>query len=103
MLLAKNLEAHSCCLTGCGCARILIHHDTAVCHFTGTNGSPARRPGIPLITGGNGWRIQALMQWATAYDMPVAVGVAKAWGDYVPGTRSGRGRGMVQPNLVSMW
>jgi len=36
-----------------------------------------------LITGGNGWRIQALMQWATAYDMPVAVGVAKAWGDYV--------------------
>lgn len=38
---------------------------------------------IPLITGGNGWRIQALMQWATAYDMPVAVGVAKAWGDYV--------------------
>lgn len=38
---------------------------------------------IPLITGGNGWRIQALMQWATAYDMPVAVAVAKAWGDYV--------------------
>eukprot|EP00435_Cladocopium_sp_Y103_P071133 s1096_g36.t2 len=38
---------------------------------------------IPLITGGNGWRIQALMQWATAYDMPVAVAVAKAWGNYV--------------------
>ena len=33
MLLAKNLEAHSCCLTGCGCARILIHHDTAVCRW----------------------------------------------------------------------
>ena len=59
-----------------------------------TASAPCRCPGIPLITGGNGWRIQALMQWATAYDMPVAVGVAKAWGDYVPGTRSGRGRGL---------
>lgn len=38
---------------------------------------------IPLITGGNGWRIQALMQWATAYEMPLAVAVAKAWGNYV--------------------
>ena len=52
---------------------------------------PVRRSwhrGIPLITGGNGWRIQALMQWAAAYDMPVAIAVA-AWSAYVarPKTR----------------
>ena len=38
--------------------------------------------GIPVITGGNGWRIQALMQWAAAYDMPVAIAVAE-WSAYV--------------------
>lgn len=48
--------------------------------------SPACRDSIseciPLITGGNGWRIQALMQWAAAYDMPVAIAVAE-WSAYV--------------------
>lgn len=39
--------------------------------------------GIPLLTGGIGWRLQALMQWAAAYDMPVAIAVVAKWSAYV--------------------
>lgn len=49
--------------------------------------SPACRDSIseciPLLTGGIGWRLQALMQWAAAYDMPVAIAVVAEWSAYV--------------------
>ncbi|CAJ1399347.1 unnamed protein product [Effrenium voratum] len=38
---------------------------------------------IPLVTGGAGWRLQALMSWAAAYGIPAAVGVSNSWGNYV--------------------
>ena len=38
---------------------------------------------IPLFTSGNGWKLQALMQWSTAYGMPTAVGLSKGYGTWI--------------------
>lgn len=45
---------------------------------------------LPIITGGNGWRLQAIMQWVTAYGFPAAVGISKSWGDFVSHGRTKR-------------
>ncbi|CAK8996967.1 unnamed protein product [Durusdinium trenchii] len=38
---------------------------------------------IPMITAGTGWRVQALMQWSTAYGIPSAIGVGLENSDWV--------------------
>ena len=38
---------------------------------------------IPLFTSGNGWKLQALMQWSTAYGIPSAIGLSLGWSTYV--------------------
>eukprot|EP00439_Symbiodinium_sp_Y106_P058363 s1342_g8.t1 len=38
---------------------------------------------IPIIAAGNGWIIDAQMQWATAYGFPAAIGIAATWDLYV--------------------
>jgi hypothetical protein len=38
---------------------------------------------IPLIAAGNGWIVDAQMAWATAYGIPVAIGIALTWDLYV--------------------
>ncbi|CAK8993410.1 unnamed protein product [Durusdinium trenchii] len=38
---------------------------------------------IPLFTSGNGWKLQALMQWSTAYGMPTAVGLSKGYATWI--------------------
>ncbi|CAK9089147.1 unnamed protein product [Durusdinium trenchii] len=45
---------------------------------------------IPLFTAGNGWKLQAIMQWTVAYGMPVAVGISSTWGNYVKHSREQR-------------
>ena len=46
---------------------------------------------IPLITGGSGWKVAAMMHWSTTYGIPTAIAVANGWGNYtslVSSTRS---------------
>ncbi|CAK9066781.1 unnamed protein product [Durusdinium trenchii] len=38
---------------------------------------------IPLLAAGNGWIVDAMMQWSAAYGFPVAIGIAKDWGTFV--------------------
>ena len=38
---------------------------------------------IPTLTSSNGWRLQAMMQWSTAYDMPTAIGIVGDFSSYV--------------------
>ena len=45
---------------------------------------------IPCLTASVGWRLQAMMQWATAYGMPVAIGVIPGWSTYVNRVRQTR-------------
>lgn len=40
---------------------------------------------IPLLTGGNGWHLDAMMQKATFYGWPAAIAVAANWSMYVAG------------------
>ena len=37
---------------------------------------------IPAVTAGNGWKLQAIMQWIAAYGMPCAVGISNSWGKF---------------------
>ena len=38
---------------------------------------------IPLLAAGNGWIVDAMMQWSTVYGFPVAVGIAASWDLFV--------------------
>ena len=38
---------------------------------------------IPVFTGGNGWGLQALMQWSTVYGIPAAIAISSSWSNYV--------------------
>ena len=51
-------------------------HDTSQC--------------IPCLTASVGWRLQAMMQWATAYGMPVAIAIIPGWSTYVNRVRQTR-------------
>eukprot|EP00435_Cladocopium_sp_Y103_P026252 s1980_g6.t1 len=38
---------------------------------------------IPIISTGYGWGVHFIMQWSAVYGLPVAVGIAKSWAQYV--------------------
>ena len=38
---------------------------------------------IPVFTAGNGWKLQAMMQWAAAYDFPAAIAISAGWSNFV--------------------
>ena len=38
---------------------------------------------IPVFTAGSGWKLQAMMQWSTAYGMPTAITVSSSWSNFV--------------------
>ena len=38
---------------------------------------------IPVFTAGNGWKLQAMMQWTAAYDFPAAIALPASWGLFV--------------------
>lgn len=38
---------------------------------------------IPLLAAGNGWIVDAMMQWSTVYGFPVAIGIAASWDIFV--------------------
>jgi len=37
---------------------------------------------VPFVTGGNGWGVEVVMHQSTVWHMPIAIVVAKGWGDY---------------------
>lgn len=45
---------------------------------------------IPVLTAGSGWAMQDIMQWATAYAMPLSLGVTKTFSDEVSMVKDGR-------------
>lgn len=45
---------------------------------------------IPVLTAGSGWGHRDIMQWATAYAMPLSLGVAKTFSDEVSMVKDGR-------------
>ena len=51
-------------------------HDTSTC--------------IPTFTAGDGWKLQAMMQWATAYGIPAAIGISDGWSNFVSHVQSFR-------------
>ncbi|CAK9008661.1 unnamed protein product [Durusdinium trenchii] len=38
---------------------------------------------LPVISAGNGWRLQAIMHWVSVYGFPAAVGISDQWSDFV--------------------
>ena len=38
---------------------------------------------IPVFTAGNGWKLQAMMQWSTAYGIPAAIAISGGWSNFV--------------------
>ena len=38
---------------------------------------------IPVFTAGNGWKLQAMMQWTAAYDFPAAIAIPGGWSTFV--------------------
>ncbi|CAK9043402.1 unnamed protein product [Durusdinium trenchii] len=38
---------------------------------------------IPVFTGGDGWKLQAMMQWSTAYGIPAAIAISAGWSLFV--------------------
>ncbi|CAK9094833.1 unnamed protein product [Durusdinium trenchii] len=38
---------------------------------------------IPVFTAGTGWKVQAMMQWSTAYGIPAAIAVSGGWSLFV--------------------
>lgn len=38
---------------------------------------------IPLFTAGNGWSLQSLMQWATAYSIPAALAISSSYSNWI--------------------
>eukprot|EP00438_Fugacium_kawagutii_P016308 Skav222790 [mRNA] locus=scaffold1419:13588:16988:+ [translate_table: standard] len=45
---------------------------------------------IPLLAAGNGWIVDAMMQWSTVYGFPVAIGIAADWDIFVANVRQTR-------------
>ncbi|CAJ1371271.1 unnamed protein product [Effrenium voratum] len=45
---------------------------------------------IPVFTAGNGWKLQAMMQWTTAYGIPAAIAISGNWSNFVNHVRSVR-------------
>ncbi|CAK8995297.1 unnamed protein product [Durusdinium trenchii] len=45
---------------------------------------------IPLFTSGNGWKLQALMQWSTAYGMPTAIALSKGYSTWMKHVKNHR-------------
>ena len=54
----------------------VCRHDTSLC--------------IPTFTAGDGWKLQAMMQWAAAYGIPAAIGVSDGWSKFVSHVKSFR-------------
>ncbi|CAK8991648.1 unnamed protein product, partial [Durusdinium trenchii] len=45
---------------------------------------------IPVFTGGDGWKLQAMMQWSTAYGIPAAIAISGGWSMFVKHVQSHR-------------
>ena len=45
---------------------------------------------IPTFTAGDGWKLQAMMQWSTAYGIPAAIGISDGWSNFVSHVKSYR-------------
>ncbi|CAJ1426687.1 unnamed protein product [Effrenium voratum] len=45
---------------------------------------------IAVFTAGNGWKLQAMMQWTAAYGIPAAIGISADWASFVNHVRTVR-------------